>query len=98
MKNNEAKSRMMLIDAYDFIERMECDTDLCAEMERDGLKALKKYLDLQPTAYDVDKVVEKLSCNECSGCELVDVCNGSMDEGFMERIREIVKAGGTHDA
>lgn len=60
MKNNEAKSRMRLIDAYDFIERMECDTDLCAEMERDGLKALKKYLDLQPTAYDLDKVIEHL--------------------------------------
>ena len=51
----------------------------------------------QPTAYDVDKVVEQLSCNECSGCELVDVCNGSMDDGFMERICEIVKAGGKND-
>lgn len=51
---------MRLIDADDFMERMECDTDICAEMEQDGLKALKKYLDLQPTAYDVDKVVEQL--------------------------------------
>ena len=41
---------MRLIDADDFMERMECDTDICAEMEQDGLKALKKYLDLQPTA------------------------------------------------
>lgn len=39
---------MRPIDADDFMERMECDTDLCAEMEQDGLKALKKYLDLQP--------------------------------------------------
>ena len=51
---------MRPIDADDFMERMECDTDLCAEMEQDGLKALKKYLDLQPTAYDVDKIVEQL--------------------------------------
>ena len=33
---------MRLIDADDFFARMENDTDLCAEMETDGLKALKK--------------------------------------------------------
>ena len=51
---------MRLIDADDFFERMKNDTDLCAEMEKYGEKALKKYLDLQPTAYDIDKVVEEL--------------------------------------
>ena len=51
---------MRLIDADDFFNRMNNDTDLCAEMEFEGLKALKKYLDLQPTAYSVDKVVEGL--------------------------------------
>lgn len=54
---------MILIDAEDFYERMKNDTDLCAEMEKDGLKALKKYLDLQPTAYDIGKVVEELESN-----------------------------------
>ena len=51
---------MRLIDADDFFKRMKNDTDLCAEMEMCGEEALKKYLDLQPTAYDVDKVVEEL--------------------------------------
>ena len=51
---------MRLIDADDFFNRMNNDTDLCAEMEFEGLKALKKYLDLQPTAYSVGKVVEEL--------------------------------------
>ena len=51
---------MRLIDADDFFARMENDTDLCAEMEADGLNALKKYIDLQPTAYDIDKVVDEL--------------------------------------
>lgn len=51
---------MRLIDADEFYERIDNDTDLCAEMESDGLNALKKYLDLQPTAYDIDKVVEEL--------------------------------------
>ena len=54
---------MRLIDADDFFNRMNNDTDLCAEMEFEGLKALKKYLDLQPTAYDIDKVVEELEEN-----------------------------------
>ena len=36
---------MRLIDADDFFNRMNNDTDLCAEMEFEGLKALKKYLD-----------------------------------------------------
>lgn len=52
---------MRLIDADDFFERMKNDTDLCAEMEMCGEEALKKYLVLQPTAYDVDKVVEELN-------------------------------------
>ena len=51
---------MRLIDADDFFARMENDTDLCAEMETDGLKALKKYLDMQPTTYHVNKVVKEL--------------------------------------
>ena len=51
---------MRLIDADDFFERMKNDTDLCAEMEMCGEESLKKYLDLQPTAYDIDKVVEEL--------------------------------------
>ena len=51
---------MRLIDADDFFNRMNNDTGLCAEMEFEGLKALKKYLDLQPTAYSVDKVIEEL--------------------------------------
>lgn len=50
-----------------------------------------------PTAYDIDKVVEQLSCNECDECELVDVCNANMLDGFMEKICEIVKAGGKDD-
>lgn len=48
---------MRLIDADDFFDRIENDTDLCAEMEKDGLGVLKKYLDLQPTARDGDKAV-----------------------------------------
>ena len=52
---------MRLIDADAFLERIQNDTSLCAEIKLYGLKVLKKYLDLQPTAYDVDKVVKELN-------------------------------------
>lgn len=99
---------MRLIDADDFIERMECDTDLCAEMEQDGLKALKKYLDLQPTAYDVDKVVERLKeerefsyADFDRYVEEVSPCFDSEYDDFfhrgIERAITIIKAGGKDD-
>ena len=90
---------MRLIDADDFFARMENDTDLCAEMEFEGLKALKKYLDLQPTAYSVDKVVEGLerirakdTCNKekCDTKELCRIC-------VVDDAIEIVKQGSVSD-
>ena len=77
---------MRLIDADDFFARMENDTDLCAEMETDGLKALKKYLDMQSTTYDIDKVIEELESELKKG-------NIAIDFGEF-RLFEIVKHGG----
>ena len=96
---------MRPIDADDFMERMECDTDLCAEMERDGLKALKKYLDLQPTAYDVDKIVDQLEEEKELAyadferyAEEVDPCLDSEYDDFFHkglgRAIKVLKAGG----
>lgn len=77
-----------LIDADDFIERMENDTDLCAEMEKDGLKALKKYLDMQPTAYDVNAVVEQL---DTYISKLV-----GRNAALYQTVMQIVKGGGVN--
>ena len=77
---------MRLIDADDFFERMKNDTDLCAEMEKYGEKALKKYLDLQPTAYSVDKVVEELD-------EYITKIVGRKS-ALYQTIMKIVKGGG----
>ena len=85
---------MRLIDADDFFERMKNDTDLCAEMEMYGEEALKRYLDLQPTAYSVDKVVEELNnvsfLSETRHCE-----NGFPIDNvvLLDKAIEIVKAG-----
>ena len=95
---------MRLIDADDFFARMENDTDLCAEMETDGLKALKKYLDMQSTAYDIDKVVKKLEKkkeevqrmrNTCVALSDLEVCD--IENVTYERAIEIVKRGGVSD-
>ena len=95
---------MRLIDADDFFSRIENDTDLCAEMETDGLKALKKYLDMQSTAYDIDKVVEELEQkkeevqrmrNTCVALSDLEVCD--IENVTYERAIEIVKRGGVSD-
>ena len=99
---------MRLIDADDFFARMENDTDLCAEMETDGLKALKKYLDMQPTAYSVGKVVEELEemihpkqlyfCKYArGGCKHLDNNDKDCMECVVENAIEIVKQGGVSD-
>lgn len=76
-----------LIDVDDFLERMENDTDFYAEIEKDGLKALKKYLDMQPTAYDVDKVVQQLGKKKQTHERVAEYekRNGTITEEFQQR-------------
>ena len=52
----------------------------------------------QPTAYDVDKVVEELECDRCENCSFLEVCAGSKycTECHNKAI-EIVKQGGVYD-
>lgn len=75
---------MRLIDADDFYQRIKYDTDICAEMESDGEMALKKYIDLQPTAYDVDEVVTKLE-NLKSGVPV----NRLLDDVIKDKPKEL---------
>lgn len=81
---------MRLIDADDFFARMENDTDLCSEMETAGLKALKKYLDMQSTAYDIDKVVEELETNKQNALEVEESIK---EYNVWNEAIEIVKQG-----
>ena len=84
---------MRLIDADAFLERIQNDASLCAEIKLYGLKVLKKYLDLQPTAYDIDKVVEELYEKRTEillsndyECEIINYCLDNFDKTI-----EIVK-------
>ena len=49
-----------LIDTEDFFTRMENETDICAEIEKYGLVVLKKYLDMQPAAFDMNDAMERI--------------------------------------
>ena len=88
---------MRLIDADAFLERIQNDTSLCAEIKLYGLKVLKKYLDFQPTAYDIDKVVKELYEERTEillsnnyKCEIINYCLDNFDKAI-----KIVKHGGT---
>lgn len=87
---------MRLIDADAFLERIQNDTSLCSEIKLYGLKVLKKYLDLQPTSYDIDKVVEELYEERTEillsndyECKIINYCLDNFDKAI-----EIVKQGG----
>ena len=50
----------------------------------------------QKCAYDVDKVVEQLKCNDCEKCLFCETCTGSKYcENCHDKIIEIVKKGGS---
>ena len=52
----------------------------------------------QPTAYDIDKIVEELKCDRCESCNFLEVCEGSKCCGKChEKAIEIVKHGGLSD-
>ncbi len=85
---------MRLIDADDFFARMENDTDLCAEMETDGLKALKKYLDMQQTAYDIDMTIDEVIAKYKEITSTDSICPGHCNiscDKCMQESKQIVE-------
>ncbi len=81
---------MRLIDADLFLENarkeLNCEGK-CCECEHDNLCEIYKMVDEQPTAYDVDKVVEQME-------EYVkESSNVDYNRAMIEAI-EIVKSGG----
>lgn len=95
---------MRLIDADAFMEYLGLDTEVARE-ENLGVIVGTEDLDRQPTAYDVDKVLEHISYlvkpteqyrhNFCGTvtdehCAKYDVCESCM----AEQICKVVKSGG----
>lgn len=83
---------MRLIDADAFIEYLGLDAENAREENIGEIVTLEDF-DRQPTAYDVDKVVERLRkeisdcmCDECDRHTDCDTCRA-------EKAVEIVKSG-----
>ena len=94
---------MRLIDADILIEKLksyaECDWNksLCV-MLPSVVDDCIEFVDEQPNAYSVDKVVEELKCDRCESCNFLEVCAGSKCCGKChEKAIEIVKQGGVSD-
>ena len=94
---------MRLIDADILIEKLksyaECDWNksLCVMLPSVVYDCIE-FVDEQPTAYSVDKVVEELKCDRCESCNFLELCAGSKCCGKChEKAIEIVKQGGVSD-
>lgn len=49
-----------IIDADDFFTRVKNETDICAEIEKNGLGVLEKYLAMQPAAFDINDIMDRI--------------------------------------
>ena len=82
---------MRLIDA----DVMHGEIDKFNPEGRISLKNIKRYIDVQPTAYNIDKVVKQLK-----KVSFVDVDEEYADNGqimlFLQDAIEIVKKGGSY--
>jgi hypothetical protein len=74
---------MRLIDADDLNFQEQ-------HYNKSQMKAILDFVDAQPTAYDVDKVVEQLE--ETKAYMLYE--NMNADVKWIDKVIEIVKAGG----
>ena len=83
-----------LIDADVFIEYLGLSAENSREENLGAIVTLEDF-DAQPTAYDLDKVVERIREQDgvCTGCRRKDECN---ECSIGERI-EIVKGGGVNE-
>lgn len=90
-----------LIDADKLLEETRRDRDYA---EKNGFmdmyherQALIDRIEAQPTAYDVDKVVEQLEDRKSLMLEMLKISEADIDRGRiygMDKAIEIVKAGG----
>lgn len=90
-----------LIDADKLLEETRRDRDYA---EKNGFmdmyherQALIDRIEAQPTAYDVDKVVEQLEDRKSLMLETLKISEADIDRGRiygMDKAIEIVKAGG----
>lgn len=92
---------MRLIDVDELLKTFTVNSDGIRIPEKDcdnfditiSLKEIKRIIREQPTAYDVDKVVEQLE--ETKAYMLYE--NMNADVKWIDKAIEIIKAGGKND-
>lgn len=93
---------MRLIDAdklKEVIEKEKDDNDYTCRL---CMESTKEIIDEQPTAFDVDKVVEQMEQREanfdCKSCKYNDgentICSEDCSDALIDDLLEIVKGGG----
>lgn len=86
---------MRLIDADEFIEYLGLDVENSREDNLGEIITLEDF-DRQSTAYDVDKVVERLENAKTNFIGMGTLQSAYFDKGIDKAI-EIVKSGGVAD-
>ena len=75
-----------LIDADAFFDNLDSYSDR---------NKLQKMLDKQPTAYDVEKVVEEIDDFDDGACGCMRRCE--TEECLLEAIKRVVRKGGVNE-
>ena len=87
-----------LIDEDMLMERLGFLNTPQEREENAGQIITLEDFDSIPTAYDVDKVVEELVCENCESCSFLEKCAGSICcVECHNKVIEIVKQGGVAD-
>lgn len=93
---------MRLIDAdllKDAIEKEKNDNDYMCRL---CLESTKEIIDEQPTAFDVDKVIEQMEQRianfDCKSCRYgnaeCEVCDKDCSDALIDDLLDIIKGGG----
>ena len=94
---------MRLIDADKLKEAIEEEKDDNDYMCRLCLESIKEIIDEQPTAFDVDKVIEKMEDRranfDCKSCKYnfddeEPICNEDCLDALIDGLIEIVEGSG----
>ena len=93
---------MRLIDADLLKKNCKCTGKFEDEFKCVSLSELAKVIDEQPTAFDVEKVIEQIEYRranfDCKLCKYNDdgktVCSEDCSDALIDDLIEIVKSGG----
>ena len=96
---------MRLINADLLKKSCKCTGEFKDNFKCVSLSELAKVIDNQPTAFDIDKVIEQLEQRranfDCKSCKYNDgentICSGDCSDALIDDLIKIVKEGGLNE-